>query len=87
MPEDQFVNTARSPQNPAHSAAEIIPSDTQDLPQVTLALNVATFGRVRVTTVDNEISDVTISPGVAFPLRVARVWQSGTTATGIRGLF
>jgi hypothetical protein len=27
-----------------------------------------------------------IHPGEAFPIRVSRVWLTGTSATGIRGL-
>lgn len=76
----------RSQKDPTISVFEVIPDDATDLPHTTLALNVRTPGVVRVTTADGSISDVSIFPGHPFALRVQRVWQTGTTATGIRGL-
>lgn len=86
MPANRFTGTALTPSDPAQSVFEVTPSDTTDLPHVTLALNVATPGAVRVTTLDGTVSDIAIAAGVAFPLRVSRVWATGTTAGGIRGL-
>lgn len=86
MPIDKYATHAGSPTQPATSIINITPSDTADLSHVTVALNVATTGRVRVTTLDGDTTDISIAPGVAFPLRVSRVWETGTTATGIRGL-
>lgn len=83
---DAFANRHRDPADPAVTVFEITPDDANDLPQVTTALNVATPGTVRVTMADGSVSDVTIHPGQPFPIRVSRVWQSGTSATGIRGL-
>ena len=83
---DSFANRHRSIGDPAITVFDIIPDDGQDLDQPTVALNVATEGTVRVTTVDGSVADVTIHPGHAFPLRARRVWQTGTSATGIRGL-
>ena len=83
---DSFATRARRPADPAVTIFEITPDDTSDLPHVTTALNVATPGTVRVTMQDGTQSDVQIHPGHMFALRVRRVWRSGTTATGIRGL-
>ena len=77
----------RRPTDPAITVFDVVPDDTKDLPYVTTALNVHTPGTVRVTTDGGTTSDVTIHPGHSFPLRVRRVWQAGTTATGIRGLL
>ncbi|MDA8586932.1 type IV secretory system conjugative DNA transfer family protein [Rhodobacteraceae bacterium] len=49
-------------------------------------LSVKTPGTVRVTIQDGSTGDVTIHPGQPFPIRVKRVWLTGTTATGISGL-
>jgi len=76
----------RRPSDPAITVFDILPDDGQDLPHVTTGLNVHTPGKVRVTTEDGSITDVTIHPGHSFPIRVRRVWQTGTTATGLRGL-
>lgn len=83
---DAFANRTRTPADPAIRVFSIIPDDAADLPHATVALNVATPGRVRVTTIDGSTGDVEIHPGHAFPIRARRVWLTGTTATGIRGL-
>ena len=76
----------RRPADPAITLFDITPDDSADLAHVTTALNVATPGTVRVTTIDGSTTDVNIHPGHAFPIRAQRVWQTGTSATGIRGL-
>lgn len=83
---DAFSSYKRGLSDPAETIFDIVPNDTADLPHVTLALNVTTPGMVRVTMADDSISEVSIHPGAAFPLRVKRVWLTGTTATGIHGL-
>jgi hypothetical protein len=87
MPKDKFETYNPAPSVPATQIIEITPDDATDLAWVTSALNVSTTDTVRVTTQSGTTSDVTISPGNAFPLRVTRVWATGTTATGIRGLI
>ena len=81
-----FANRSRTLSDPAITVFNITPDDGTDLLHVTTALNVANPGTVRVTTEDGSVADVMIHPGHAFPIRARRVWQSGTTATGIRGL-
>lgn len=85
MPAD-FVTRHRRPTDPAIRVFEITPDDGADLAETTTAINVATPGVVRVTTEDGSTSDVTVHPGDAFPIRARRVWHTGTTATGLRGL-
>lgn len=87
MPADKFANFALSPAQPATELGAITPDDASDLPRPTIALNVATPGTVRVTALDGTVGVVTIAPGHAFPLRARRVWATGTSATGITGLF
>ncbi len=76
----------RRPSDPAVTIFEITPNDNVDLNQVTSGLNVATPGTVRLTTLDGSVSDVTIHPGQSFPVQARRIWLTGTTATGLRGL-
>ena len=83
---DPFSDRHRRASDPAITIFEIVPDDAEDLATFTTALNVATPGIVRVTTVDGSTSDVSIHPGQPFPIRARRVWHSGTSATGIRGL-
>lgn len=82
-----FSTRTRRPSDPAVSVFEIFPNDNVNLDQPTTAINVATPGTVRVTTVGGSVADVQIHPGHAFPIRAERVWMTGTTATGLRGLF
>ncbi len=83
---DAFASHARSQADPAVSIFDITPDDNADLSHVTTALNVLSPGTVRVTMSDGSIGDLSIHPGQAFPVRVRRIWLTGTTATGIRGL-
>ena len=83
---DIFAHQMRSPGDPATSVFAITPDDATDLPQVTVAVGVTTPGTVRVTMRDGSIGDLSLVPGTSFPVRVSRVWQTGTTATGITGL-
>jgi hypothetical protein len=83
---DVFKSRHRRPTDPAVTVFDITPDDDTDLAQITTALNVATPGTVRVTTADGSVSDVSVHPGASFPIRARRVWQTGTSATGLRGL-
>ena len=83
---DAFAARVRSPADPAVTLFDITPDDGADLPHVTTAMNVATPGTVRVTMADGSVGDLTIHPGQPFWVRASRVWLTGTTATGIRGL-
>lgn len=85
MAKDRFSSFPTTPQQPATSLLEIVPSDDSDLAEVVLGLNVETPGLVRVTTMGGSTGTVFVAAGIVFPLRVRRVWVSGTTATGIRG--
>ena len=84
---DPFATYPDTLSTPATDVAEIIPSDTVDLAQVTKGLNAATAGAVRVTTDAGSVIEVFLTAGTVFPLRVRRVWATGTTATGLRGLL
>jgi hypothetical protein len=70
---------------PAHLET-IVPSDSADLPRATRAINVASAGVVRVTTVNGSEAQVYVAAGIAFPVRARRIWATGTDATGIVGL-
>lgn len=86
MISDKYASTPDTLSTPATDATEIVPDDAADLTYLTKALNVATAGTVRVTTETGTTTDVFVAAGTVFPLRVRRVWATGTTATGLRGL-
>lgn len=83
---DFFQDFTPGLDSPPARAQAIVPSDAAALPVVTRALNVASGGTVRVTTQAGDDVTVTIAAGITFPLRVRKVWATGTSATGIVGL-
>ena len=85
---DSFRSHTRSLTSPAEHALAIQPDDAGDLPQVTRALYVGGSGDVAVTMRGGEtVSFAAVSAGTLLPVRVSRVLASGTTATGILGLW
>ena len=84
---DTFKDFTGSLESPATDLAEVTPNDTSDLTSVSRALNVSGDGTVRVTTLDGTTATVYIAAGITFPLRVTRVWQTGTTASGIVAMW
>jgi hypothetical protein len=84
---DTFASADPTLTTPATNIEEITTSDTNDLGFLTTGLNAATSGKVRITTEAGTITDIFLAPGIVFPLRIRRVWATGTTATGLRGLF
>ena len=84
---DTFETFGPGLESPATRLIAAIPDDAQNLSHASRAVNVATSGAVRVTTLGGDIETVFIAAGLAFPLRVTRVWATGTTATGIVVMF
>lgn len=84
---DTFESFGTGLESPATRIVEITPDDTADIFYASRAVNVATSGSLRVTTTGGDTGTVHVTAGVAFPLRVTRIWQTGTTATGIVVMF
>ncbi|SEW43448.1 hypothetical protein SAMN04488515_3082 [Cognatiyoonia koreensis] len=82
---DPFKNHATGMSDPIQAAAEITPDDANALAVATRAIHVGTAGNLRVTLVSG---DIVTFPNLGqgwHPLRVAKVWATGTTATAIVG--
>lgn len=74
--------------SPATGIFDIVPSDASDISTVTRSIMVATVGDVAVVMKDGTTGVLpALSPGVPYPVRVTRVLATGTTATGIVGLY
>ena len=84
---DTFLSHYTEKHDPANGAFSITPADGTDLDIVTRGLNVSAAGNVSVVTLADETVTVHIAAGIVFPLRVKRVLSTGTTATGIVGLY
>lgn len=60
-------------------------SDSTDLPNDTRGLIVGVAGNVKITD-DKGVTDTYALPEGLFPVRIRRVWATGTTATGLVGI-
>lgn len=72
--------------NPADHAAVVTPNDAADLSTTPRALMVSGGGDLRVTTRGGQTLTISVTEGI-IPLRVSRVFATGTTATGITALW
>lgn len=83
---DPFSGHAQSLESPATIVLQVAPDDGTDLPMPSRALNASQEGTVRVTTTGGTTATLYIAAGTCLPVRVTRVWATGTTATGIAAL-
>ena len=84
---DMFKDFVGGLESPATHIEPVTPSDVTDLPVVSRALNVATVGSVRITTVGGTTATLHVAAGIPFPVRATRIWQTGTSATGIMVMY
>lgn len=85
---DKFEREDVSLGDPYSSGAAVTPNDGTDLAYVTRALWIGGAGNLKVTLLDG--SAVTLNgcaAGQVVPVRAARVWATGTTATNIVALY
>ncbi|ADO41577.1 spike base protein, RCAP_Rcc01079 family [Ketogulonicigenium vulgare] len=88
MPNDYFQSMSGGLESPAAQAVAITTSNTADLSVFPRALYATTAGTVRVTMMEGgAIVTLPILVGVPLPVRVRRVWTTGTTASGIVGVW
>lgn len=71
--------------SPADDYFSITPSDSADLAVMPRALAIASGGTLKVTKPNGNTDTLTVPAGV-LPIRVRRVWSTGTSASGISGL-
>lgn len=85
---DPFETTVPGLNAPATGGFAIVADDGADLSVLTRALMVGGSGDVAVIFKDGTTATLPgLAPGVIYPLRVARVLATGTTATGLVGLY
>lgn len=82
---DRFILYQPSLGGPVNSAFAVTPSDTQDLREVTRALYLGAAGSMRVRFADGTEHTYAALAAGRHPLRVVRVFSTGTTATDITG--
>lgn len=84
---DAFQGYSPNTQSPVTHAVSVVPDDAIDLGHLTRALYVGTGGDVRVTLADGgTLTFVNMVQGW-HPIRVSRIWASGTTADHLVGCW
>jgi len=74
--------------DPIENAFDITPSNTENLTYTTRGIYVGTSGNLKVDTADGDtVTFVSLSAGVIHPMRVRRVYATGTTAGSIIGVY
>lgn len=85
---DHFAGFGSGLESPATGLLVIAPSDGADLTVMPRALMVTQSGNVAVVMKDGSTGTLpALQAGVPYPIRVRRVLSTGTTATGIVGLY
>ena len=74
--------------DPYEAAYVISPGDSADQPRRTRAVYVGGAGHMHVVLVSNiEVTFSGLLAGNVYPLQVEKVFETGTTATAILGLY
>ncbi len=84
---DQFDGFHSGLNSPISGGFDITPDDATDLPRMTRAVMVAAAGDLAVVLKSGETLTLpALTPGAIYPVRIARVLATGTTATDVKGL-
>lgn len=73
--------------SPITGAAAVTPDDATDLPETTVSLFVGTAGTLKVTFEDGSTVTYAAITAGRHPLRVKRVWSTGTSAANLVAEF
>lgn len=80
---DQFQDWGSQLDSPASNAAAVVPNNAADLAFSSRAIFVGVTGDLRVTMVGGQTVTFTAVAAGWHPIRVSRVYVTGTTATSI----
>jgi hypothetical protein len=81
---DDFANLSSGLNSPAFRAAAVTPDNSTDLPSFARGLYVGGAGDVKVDTAGADtVTFAGVPAGSLLPVRVRRVYATGTTATSI----
>lgn len=84
---DIFAREPQRLESPGNNCAAVTPSDSTDLAIFARSLWVDVTGNIKITTPGGSTETFNNVPVGIFPMRVARVWATGTTATGIKAVW
>ncbi len=84
---DNFHDYSAGLTGPICGGFSITPDDAADIAQVTRAVMVSGAGDLSVVLKSGDMMTLpNMMAGVVYPFRIARVLDTGTTASGIKGL-
>lgn len=87
---DKYDNMYDGLEAPASHVSLITPSDTTDLTQSLRGIAFSAAGTLKVKTQDGTVVTIpsgTLAPGIIHPIRIKRVYATGTTVTNIIGVY
>jgi hypothetical protein len=73
--------------NSASSVWIVAPSDSVDLAYTTRAIRVTVGGAVKINTLAGDTVVCAFLDGETRAIRATRIWATGTTATGLEGMY
>lgn len=86
--EDTFSKFTSGLESPARNAFAITPHDTNDLTYATRWLYVGGAGTLKIITLGGDtVTFGAVTAGSLIPVRATRVYDTGTSATDIVGLY
>jgi hypothetical protein len=73
--------------SPAMGVFAVTPNDSTDLAIFTRAIRANVAGTIKITGYDKVDTTCNFLAGETRPIRARRIWSTGTTATGIEGMY
>jgi len=83
---NKFEHLSHLLNSPAIGGINVTPADTP-LDQVVRQIRVTVAGVVKVTLIDGSVLLAAFSAGESRAMQVTQIWATGTTATGIEGMY
>lgn len=84
---DSFINNAIGLSSPGTDYEPVTPSDANELARVTRGIIIGTEGVIRALTAEGNDRTSKILPAGWHPLRVKKIFSSGTTADEITAVY
>ena len=85
---DTFKSHSRSLTSPPEEAAVLVPDDAADIAVATRAIYVGGEGDLKVRMLGGGVVTLAgVQAGALLPLRLAQIFATGTTATGLVGFW
>lgn len=73
--------------NSALGVFAVTPSDTVELTNSTRAIRANVGGTIKITTLNGSVATCNFMAGETRAIRAKLIWATGTTATGIEGMY